>query len=69
MQVVLRQILIKTKVDPSQMPDTSKLAQLKELQQQLKYSLIVIGMIPPLLVYPFVQKHFVKGAMIGSLKG
>ena len=31
--------------------------------------LIVIGMIPPLLVYPFVQKHFVKGAMIGSLKG
>jgi putative aldouronate transport system permease protein len=29
----------------------------------------VIGMIPPLLVYPFVQKHFVKGAMIGSLKG
>ncbi|MEU8227101.1 carbohydrate ABC transporter permease [Kribbella sp. NPDC048915] len=69
LQVVLRQILIQSKVDPSQMPDTSKLAQLKELQQQLKYSLIVIGMIPPLLVYPFVQKHFVKGAMIGSLKG
>jgi putative aldouronate transport system permease protein len=69
LQVVLRQVLIQSKVDPSQMPDTSKLAQLKELQQQLKYSLIVIGMIPPLLVYPFVQKHFVKGAMIGSLKG
>ena len=69
LQVVLRQILIQSKVDPSQMPDTSKLAQLKELQQQLKYSLIVIGMIPPLLVYPFVQKHFVKGAMVGSLKG
>jgi putative aldouronate transport system permease protein len=69
LQVILRQILLQSKVDPSQMPDTSKLAQLKELQQQLKYSLIVIGMIPPLLVYPFVQKHFVKGAMIGSLKG
>ncbi|NUR99291.1 MAG: carbohydrate ABC transporter permease [Kribbellaceae bacterium] len=69
LQVILRQILIQSKVDPSQMPDTSKLIQLKELQQQLKYSLIVIGMIPPLLVYPFVQKHFVKGAMIGSLKG
>jgi putative aldouronate transport system permease protein len=69
LQVVLRQILIQSKVDPSQMPDTSKLIQMKELQQQLKYSLIVIGMIPPLLVYPFVQKHFVKGAMIGSLKG
>ncbi|WP_410787458.1 carbohydrate ABC transporter permease [Kribbella sp. C-35] len=69
LQVILRQILLQTKVDPSQMPDTSKLAQMQELQQQLKYSLIVIGMIPPLLVYPFVQKHFVKGAMIGSLKG
>lgn len=69
LQIVLRQILIQSKVDPSQMPDTSKLLQLKELQQQLKFSLIVIGMIPPLLVYPFVQKHFVKGAMIGSLKG
>jgi ABC-type glycerol-3-phosphate transport system permease component len=69
LQVILRQILLQSKVDPSQMPDTSKLMQMKELQQQLKYSLIVIGMIPPLLVYPFVQKHFVKGAMIGSLKG
>ncbi|RZT26428.1 carbohydrate ABC transporter membrane protein 2 (CUT1 family) [Kribbella sp. VKM Ac-2569] len=69
LQVILRQILLQTKVDPSQMADTSKLAQMQELQQQLKYSLIVIGMIPPLLVYPFVQKHFVKGAMIGSLKG
>ncbi|HEY3559508.1 MAG TPA: carbohydrate ABC transporter permease [Kribbella sp.] len=69
LQVVLRQILIQSKVDPSQMQDTSKLLQLQELQQQLKYSLIVIGMIPPLLIYPFVQKHFVKGAMVGSLKG
>ncbi|MER7250178.1 carbohydrate ABC transporter permease [Kribbella sp. NPDC000426] len=69
LQVVLRQILIQSKVDPSQMQDTSKLLQMQELQQQLKYSLIVIGMIPPLLVYPFVQKHFVKGAMVGSLKG
>ena len=69
LQVVLRQILIQSKIDPSQMADTSQLMQMKELQDQLKYSLIVIGMIPPLLVYPFVQKHFVKGAMIGSLKG
>ena len=67
--MVLRQILIQSKVDSSQMQDTSKLLQMQELQQQLKYSLIVIGMIPPLLVYPFVQKHFVKGAMVGSLKG
>ena len=51
------------------MRDTAELIRMKELQEQLKYSLIVIATIPPLLIYPFVQKHFVKGAMVGSLKG
>ncbi|TDU86733.1 carbohydrate ABC transporter membrane protein 2 (CUT1 family) [Kribbella voronezhensis] len=69
LQLVLRQILIQHNVDPSQIRDTSELIRLKELQEQLKFSLIVIATIPPLLIYPFVQKHFVKGAMIGSLKG
>lgn len=69
LQLVARQILIQAKVDPAQIADASELLRLQELQQQLKFSLIVIAMIPPLLVYPFVQKHFVKGAMIGSLKG
>ena len=35
----------------------------------MKYSLIIISSIPMLIVYPFVQKHFVKGVMIGSVKG
>lgn len=35
----------------------------------MKYSLIIISSIPVLLLYPFIQKHFVKGVMIGSLKG
>jgi putative aldouronate transport system permease protein len=35
----------------------------------MKYSLIIISSIPVLIVYPFVQKHFVKGVMIGSVKG
>ncbi len=44
------------------------LARRKELFDKLKYALIVVAMIPPLIAYPFVQKHFVKGALIGSLK-
>src|SRR5439155_15822872 len=51
LQVVRWQIVIHSKVEYYQLPDTSRLAQLKELQQQLKYSLIVNGMIQPLLVY------------------
>lgn len=35
----------------------------------LKYSLIVISSVPMLIVYPFVQKFFVKGVMVGSVKG
>jgi len=69
LQLVLRQILILNSVDPSQVSDASLLAHQQALQDLLKYGLIVIASIPPLLAYPFVQKHFVKGFMVGSLKG
>ena len=35
----------------------------------IKYGLIIVSSIPMMIVYPFVQKHFVKGVMIGSIKG
>lgn len=41
----------------------------QEMQTLLKYSLIVVASVPVLEVYPFVQKHLVKGVMIGSVKG
>ena len=41
----------------------------QNLRELLKYSLIVVATVPVLIVYPFVQKHFVRGALIGSLKG
>ncbi|PYI57410.1 carbohydrate ABC transporter permease [Paenibacillus flagellatus] len=37
--------------------------------ESLKYAVILVGTLPILLVYPFIQKHFVKGVMIGSVKG
>lgn len=69
LQLVLRQLLVLNSVDPTQVGDASALAQKQELRDLLKYGLIVIASVPPLLAYPFVQKHFVKGVMIGSLKG
>ena len=39
------------------------------LEHILKYSLIVVASVPMLMIYPFVQKHFVKGVMIGAVKG
>jgi len=35
----------------------------------LKYSLIVVASAPLLILYPFIQKYFIKGVLIGSLKG
>ena len=43
--------------------------QLQGVADLLKYSLIVVATVPILCIYPFVQKYFVKGVMIGSLKG
>ena len=45
------------------------MARLAHLAQTMKYALIFIASAPMLIIYPFVQKHFVKGVMIGSLKG
>jgi len=68
LQLVLREILVLNTLDPAQL-DSAELLRRQELRELLKYSLIVIASIPPLLAYPFVQKHFVRGVMIGSLKG
>lgn len=69
LQIILRDILIQNEVDASMMMDVSSMAKRDGLRQLLKYSLIVIASVPALILYPFVQKHFVKGVMIGSLKG
>jgi putative aldouronate transport system permease protein len=37
--------------------------------EQIKYAIIIVSVIPILAVYPFVQRYFVKGVMIGAIKG
>ncbi|WP_100405516.1 carbohydrate ABC transporter permease [Bacillus solitudinis] len=69
LQIILRDILIRNEVDASMIADVRAAAEQDGLRQLLKYSLIVIASIPVLVIFPFVQKHFVKGVMIGSLKG
>lgn len=69
LQLVLRSILIQNQIDPSMVMSEEDLVARQGLADLLKYSLIVVATVPVLVIYPFVQKHFVKGVMIGSIKG
>lgn len=69
LQIVLREILIMGQIAESDITDLDSAERIQGLSQLLKYALIVISSAPMMLIYPFVQKYFVKGVMIGSLKG
>ncbi len=69
LQIVLRNILILNKVDLGMMADIKRMADQQALQEQLKFSSIVVASVPVLMLYPFVQRYFVQGLTIGAIKG
>ena len=66
LQLVLREILVENSIEALDVATEDAQASLAEL---LKYALIIVSTVPILCVYPFVQKYFMKGVMIGSVKG
>jgi len=69
LQLVLRQILVMNQVPQVEMVDRELIMAKQGMTELLKYSMIVVSTVPVMLIYPFVQKHFTKGVMIGSVKG
>lgn len=69
LQMVLRDILNVSKIDLSQITDAEVLEQMTGAADLIKFALIVVSAVPILCAYPFVQKYFEKGVMIGSVKG
>ena len=70
LQLILRRILLMSQVDfGNSAVDPKVVMENQYLSQMLRYGTIIISSLPLLLIYPFVQKHFVKGVMIGSVKG
>ncbi|CAG7643672.1 hypothetical protein PAESOLCIP111_04523 [Paenibacillus solanacearum] len=69
LQLILREILLQGQMQAMiDMADDSLAKKLMEVEG-IKYAVVVIANLPVLLLYPFLQKYFVKGMMIGALKG
>ena len=69
LQLVLRNILILNSMDMTTSVDLREMASRQGMYNLLKYAVIVVSSLPLLIMYPFVQKYFVKGIMVGSVKG
>lgn len=74
LQTALREVLISSAsiANLQHNADSNTAMQMQqrmELAQSLKYTSIIAGIIPMMIVYPFVQKYFVKGVMVGAIKG
>ena len=67
LQLVLREILINN--DTSAMTGGADVGELEFVGETIKYAIIIISTLPILCLYPFIQKYFTKGVMIGAVKG
>ncbi|MBQ7839846.1 MAG: carbohydrate ABC transporter permease [Lachnospiraceae bacterium] len=67
--IFLKSILVQSQIDPSTIMDPELQDKITRIAGVMKYALIVVSTIPVLIIYPFIQKYFVKGVMIGSVKG
>lgn len=68
LQVILRNLVLSNQAS-SVMSSGTEMIERAKLAEQLKYGVIVVSSVPLLVIYPFVQKYFVKGVMIGAVKG
>ncbi len=73
LQIVMRNVLMRSQFTAEMLQqggDTAgKLQEELRIAEQIKYALIVVASLPVMAVYPFIQKYFVKGVMIGAVKG
>src|SRR5699024_8164044 len=67
LQLILREILLQNQM--SEMTEGETIVSQQLLAEGIKYAVIVVASIPVLLLYPFLQKYFMKGVMVGAIKG
>ena len=67
LQMILREILLLSQVQ--ELVDTQGFADQVLQGEAIKYALIIVASVPVMVAYPFIQRHFVKGVMLGAIKG
>lgn len=68
LQVILRNLILINQAS-AMTTDASEMIMRQKLAEQLKYGVIVVSALPLLICYPFLQKYFAKGVMVGAVKG
>ncbi len=72
LQLILREILILNQMDTDMLMDSAQnlesLAEQARIADIIKYAVMIVSALPLLIIYPFLQKYFVKGVLIGSIK-
>ena len=69
LQLILREILIQNQMQEMMNQDTESLAQQQIMAEGIKYAVVIVASLPVLILYPFLQRYFVKGVMVGAIKG
>lgn len=69
LQLVLRNILIQNQPSQDMVGANTAMAEMKQIAELIKYATIVISSLPLIVMYPFFQKYFDKGVLVGSVKG
>ncbi len=67
LQLTLRNILLQNQA--SGLGDVDSIIEQQKAAELIKYGVIIVSTLPVLVIYPFLQKHFAKGVMVGSVKG
>ena len=69
LQMFLREILLAGQNVAAETTDAEELLEANRTAQTIKYAVIIVATVPMMVLYPFLQRFFVKGVMLGAIKG